>query len=356
MDDSDSLNDVEKPSETHPTGGEVVDDSAEIETNFKNSLPSSMEDSLNKDVEDRSQKHPTGGLDSADTETITDSNSKRDTGFVGIVKNNGEKHYLNALLQMLYHIPYIRELVKNGLASPIQKLFSDLAMSNDSVLKEGIFVDGSSLLVDFQSLCQDIKDATKLTEEEVGIGKFLEALELDAVNFNNVHASVENYLGSLTSLPPVLVLHLVTSCCDDKDKEVGTVYSYPYQLDLNKFVSSDADNIYTLHSVLLENGGGDNCCAMITPKLSNYWYKFEDDQVTVVGYMRGQEKVTKGYNPLMLIYCRKAERNLFRCIDEKEISAKLKTKEIKPSEVCSFCSNVAHPDDDMEDFGVTKKR
>ncbi|VVB00900.1 unnamed protein product [Arabis nemorensis] len=366
-----ALNGVEEPSEMHPIGGEEVDDSEE-------------KDKIGNRAKEISVKY----------------DSKSATGFVGIVKEKDEKAYINSLLQMLFHIPYLRKLVRNipetvkdtSTLSTIKQLFYNLEISDISVSKVALLsFSDASLEDEVRTLCKEFEDKMKGMVEEGAMRKLFEGqynkngnvrdtffgLDLEVKNCKDVYASLNKYIddkqsGAFTAFPPVLQLRLVRSCGDDKNTlEVNDGYEYPYQLDLDredgKYLSNDADknirNLYTLHSVLGHNTS-DNYFAIITPKLSKTWFKFEDEQVTLLAMQRNMEeqnggeeefppfKFTDGSIAPMLIYCRKKGRDMLRCIDGKEINEKLRTNEMKPSDICGLCSGVGSAVIDVEDFGV----
>ncbi|KAA8544396.1 hypothetical protein F0562_022408 [Nyssa sinensis] len=131
-------------------------------------------------------------------------------------------------------------------------------------------------------------------------------------------------------------------------------YEFPLQLDLDrengKYLSPEANrsiqNLYTLHSVLVHNGGvhRGHYFAFIRPTLSDQWYKFDDERVTKENMKRALEeqyggeeehrnlgfnniasKFTNYSNAYMLVYIRESDKEKIICnVDEKDIAEHLR--------------------------------
>ncbi|KAL1549232.1 CSN-associated deubiquitinating enzyme Ubp12 [Salvia divinorum] len=167
--------------------------------------------------------------------------------------------------------------------------------------------------------------------------------------------------------PPVLQLHLKRFEYDfmrDSMVKINDRYEFPLELDLDrdngKYLSLDADrsirNLYILHSVLVHSGGvhGGHYYAFIRPKLSDLWYKFDDERVTKEdmeraleeqyggeeefpqtnpGYNNTPFKFTKCSNAYMLVYIRVSDKDKIICdVDEKDIAEHLRIRLKKEQE------------------------
>ncbi|KAL9238674.1 hypothetical protein vseg_013065 [Gypsophila vaccaria] len=161
--------------------------------------------------------------------------------------------------------------------------------------------------------------------------------------------------------PPVLQLQLKRFEYDymrDTMVKINDRYEFPLELDLDrengKYLSPDADrsvrNLYTLHSVLVHSGGvhGGHYYAYIRTKLSEHWFKFDDERVTKEDMKRaldeqygGEEelpqtnpgfnnapfKFTKYSNAYMLVYIRESDKDKIMCnVDEKDIAEHLRER------------------------------
>ncbi|KAL0008201.1 hypothetical protein SO802_009703 [Lithocarpus litseifolius] len=167
--------------------------------------------------------------------------------------------------------------------------------------------------------------------------------------------------------PPVLQLQLKRFEYDfmrDTMVKINDRYEFPLELDLDrengKYLSPDADktvrNLYILHSVLVHSGGvhGGHYYAYIRPKLSDQWFKFDDERVTKEDVKRALEeqyggeeelppanpgfnnspfKFTKYSNAYMLVYIRKSDKEKIFCnVDEKDIAEHLRIRLKKEQE------------------------
>ncbi|KAF9601367.1 hypothetical protein IFM89_019099 [Coptis chinensis] len=308
---------------------------------------------------------------------VVDYDSKMKTGYVG-VKNQGATSYINSLLQTLYHIPYFRKAVyrmpmkekdmqSRSIILALQNLFFKLQYSDESVATKELIqsfgreIYDSSMQHDVQELnrvlCKKIEDKMKRKES------FYD-LQLDVKDCQDVYASFDKYIkveclegdnkyrtgqnglqdamkGILfLDFPPVLQLQLKRFEYDYAQNTVVKIndgYEFPLELDLDrengKYLSPDCDrrvrNFYTLHSVLVHNGGehGGRYYAFIRPNLSHQWLKFDDELVTKEDMIRALEeryggeeelpqtngfnstpfKLTKYSNAYMLVYIRKSD-------------------------------------------------
>ncbi|CAB5388507.1 unnamed protein product [Rhizophagus irregularis] len=94
------------------------------------------------------------------------------------------------------------------------------------------------------------------------------------------------------SFPPILHLQLKRFEYDiikDTMVKINDRFEYPMEIDLEEFLSEDADRSnshkYLLHGVLVFSGGAMNkghCFAILKPEKDGKWFKFDDDQVTPV--------------------------------------------------------------------------
>ncbi|KAI3906979.1 hypothetical protein MKW92_023595 [Papaver armeniacum] len=150
--------------------------------------------------------------------------------------------------------------------------------------------------------------------------------------------------------PPVLQLQLKRyeyDCTRDMMVKINDRYEFPLQLDLDredgKYLSPDADksvrNLYTLHGVLVHSGGGHggHYYAFIRPKLSEQWFKFNDERVTkedtkwaLEEQFGGEERFSNAY---MLVYIRESDKDEIICdVGEKDIAEHLRIKLKKEQE------------------------
>ncbi|CAG8515984.1 1050_t:CDS:10, partial [Dentiscutata heterogama] len=118
------------------------------------------------------------------------------------------------------------------------------------------------------------------------------------------------------SFPPVLHLHLNRFEYDvhsNNTVKLNNRYEIPIEIDLQKYLSPDADKSqsykYLLHGVLVRDD--DNDCeedryfAFLKPEKSNRWIKF-DDRVTPASINYGYEGLLQSKNAYMLIYIRES--------------------------------------------------
>uniref|UniRef100_A0A0D9V695 ubiquitinyl hydrolase 1 n=1 Tax=Leersia perrieri TaxID=77586 RepID=A0A0D9V695_9ORYZ len=331
--------------------------------------------------------------------------SKKETGYVGL-KNQGATCYMNSLLQTLYHIPYFRKHSDNSVST--KELTKSFGWDSvDSFLQH----DVQELN---RVLCEKLENKMKGTTVEGTIQKLFEGhhmnyiecvnvdykstrkesfydLALDVKGCSDVYASFDKYVeverlegdnkyhsekhglqdakkGMLfIDFPPVLQLQLKRFEYDfvrDTMVKINDRYEFPLQLDLDKddgkYLSPEADrrvrNLYTLHSILVHNGGGHggHYYAFIRPALSDVWYKFDDERVTKEGMKRvleeqygGEEELphtnpglnttplrfTKHSNAYMLVYIRESDKEKVLCgLDENDIPEHLKTRLRKENE------------------------
>ncbi|RIA93959.1 ubiquitin carboxyl-terminal hydrolase 5 [Glomus cerebriforme] len=93
------------------------------------------------------------------------------------------------------------------------------------------------------------------------------------------------------SFPPVLHLQLKRFEYDiqrDAMVKINDRYEFPMEIDLEEFLSQDADRSkphkYLLHGVLVHSGDlhGGHYFALLKPEKDGKWFKFDDDRVTPV--------------------------------------------------------------------------
>ncbi|ONM37528.1 Ubiquitin carboxyl-terminal hydrolase 13 [Zea mays] len=238
----------------------------------------------------------------------------------------------------------------------IQKLFEGHHMN----YIECINVESKSTRKEsFYDLALDVKGCSDVY---ASFDKYVavERLEGDNKYQSEEHGLQDAKKGMLfIDFPPVLQLQLKRFEYDfvrDTMLKINDRYEFPLQLDLDrddgKYLSPDADrsvrNLYTLHSVLVHSGGvhGGHYYAFIRPKLSDQWYKFEDERVTKEDMKRaleeqygGEEELphtnpgldtaplrfTKHSNAYMLVYIRESDKDNIICdLDDEDISEHLK--------------------------------
>ncbi|XP_023157799.1 ubiquitin carboxyl-terminal hydrolase 13 isoform X3 [Zea mays] len=240
----------------------------------------------------------------------------------------------------------------------IQKLFEGHHMN----YIECINVESKSTRKEsFYDLALDVKGCSDVY---ASFDKYVavERLEGDNKYQSEEHGLQDAKKGMLfIDFPPVLQLQLKRFEYDfvrDTMLKINDRYEFPLQLDLDrddgKYLSPDADrsvrNLYTLHSVLVHSGGvhGGHYYAFIRPKLSDQWYKFEDERVTKEDMKRaleeqygGEEELphtnpgldtaplrfTKHSNAYMLVYIRESDKDNIICdLDDEDISEHLKVR------------------------------
>ncbi|KAK4777741.1 hypothetical protein SAY87_017928 [Trapa incisa] len=163
--------------------------------------------------------------------------------------------------------------------------------------------------------------------------------------------------------PPVLQLHLKRFEYDHTSKDMLKIndrYEFPLQLDLDRDgrkyfcdeekIKNDR-NLYTLHSVLVHSGGVHygHYTAFIRPTLTNQWYKFDDEFVTVVDVKTALDEQYGGKplvdfngfpvegayhsNAYMLVYVRESDKDRIICnVDDTDIAEHLWENLIKVQE------------------------
>ncbi|CAD6229664.1 unnamed protein product [Miscanthus lutarioriparius] len=240
----------------------------------------------------------------------------------------------------------------------IQKLFEGHHMN----YIECIDVDSKSTRKEsFYDLALDVKGCSDVY---ASFDKYVAVERLDGDNKyqSEEHGLQDAKKGMLfIDFPPVLQLQLKRFEYDfvrDTMLKINDRYEFPLQLDLDrddgKYLSPDADrsvrNLYTLHSVLVHSGGvhGGHYYAFIRPKLSDQWYKFEDERVTKEDMKRaleeqygGEEELphtnpgvnttpirfTKHSNAYMLVYIRESDKERIICdLDDEDILEHLKVR------------------------------
>ncbi|XP_010497825.1 PREDICTED: ubiquitin carboxyl-terminal hydrolase 13-like [Camelina sativa] len=269
----------------------------------------------------------------------------------------------------------------------------------------GLKTSTSTLQDEVKYLCEELEKSLKGTAEEGTTQKLFEghcrkapddnytrkesfsSLGLDVTNCKDVYASFDKKCNGdiesgvlFTEFPPVLQLHL--SRFQNDHGKINARYEYPLELDLDKengkYLSTDADrsirNLYTLHSVIVHNGDGHHF-ALIRPRLSDLWLKYDNEVVKIVDVRRaldeqygGDEEFppftfTKGSNAIMLVYVRKSEKDkIFFTMDDEEIpeharpkkAARLKkAEEIEDNQTDSFVIiKVARVQDEQTGTGL----
>ncbi|KAJ1285596.1 hypothetical protein BS78_03G290900 [Paspalum vaginatum] len=246
----------------------------------------------------------------------------------------------------------------------IQKLFEGHHMN----YIECINVDHKSTRKEsFYDLALDVKGCSDVY---ASFDKYVAVEKLDGDNKyqSEEHGLQDAKKGMLfIDFPPVLQLQLKRFEYDfvrDTMFKINDRYEFPLQLDLDKdngkYLSPEADksvrNLYTLHSVLVHSGGvhGGHYYAFIRPKLSDQWYKFDDERVTKEDMKQaleeqygGEEELphtnpglnttplrfTKHSNAYMLVYIRESDKEKIICdLDEEDISEHLKVRLRKEQE------------------------
>ncbi|XP_047962654.1 ubiquitin C-terminal hydrolase 12-like isoform X1 [Salvia hispanica] len=246
----------------------------------------------------------------------------------------------------------------------IQKLFE----GNHMNYIECINVDFKSTRKEsFYDLQLDVKGCKDVY---ASFDKYVEVERLEGDNKYHAegHGMQDAKKGVLfINFPPVLQLQLKRFEYDflrDTMVKINDRYEFPLELDLDrdngKYLSPDADrsirNLYILHSVLVHSGGvqGGHYYAFIRPKLSDLWYKFDDERVTKEdveraledqyggeeefpqtnpGYNNTPFKFTKCSNAYMLVYIRVSDKDKIICdVDEKDIAEHLRIRLKKEQE------------------------
>ncbi|RIA93964.1 hypothetical protein C1645_873749 [Glomus cerebriforme] len=161
------------------------------------------------------------------------------------------------------------------------------------------------------------------------------------------------------SFPPVLCLRLKRFEYDiqrDAMVKLNDRYEFPMEIDLEEFLSQDADRSkphkYLLHGVFVHSGDlhGGHYFALLKPEKDGKWFKFDDDRVTPVIDREVLEDIYGGRfpnanptNAYVLIYIREAyideilspvvhddiPEHLKRRLDEERALAEQKKKEIE---------------------------
>ncbi|CAG8797383.1 38523_t:CDS:10, partial [Gigaspora margarita] len=116
------------------------------------------------------------------------------------------------------------------------------------------------------------------------------------------------------SSPPILHIHLDRSEYDAKNNLSNNRYEFPMEIDLQKYLSPDADKSksykYILHGVLI-HVGRDQYFALLKPDKNGRWFKFCDAQVTNISIkeiLNNNDDENFLYNnAYMLIYYRESD-------------------------------------------------
>eukprot|EP00899_Mesostigma_viride_P026981 jgi/Mesvir1/7468/Mv25119-RA.2 len=313
--------------------------------------------------------------------------SKKETGFVGLKAQSYPVHYVNSLVQTLYHIPFFRRAVyrmPNSIQSwamstlELQAIFYRLQHGDASADAGCLYLrkpDGYHNV--WNTICNQFAGALQDTVADRAVERLFEGKttthtswdypEDKGRDFRTVVLAVKGSksvyaeLDKLTArkprggadsedndeddykqtrfkdLPPVLVLSLERSGKQGTAK-INDRYEFPQELDLDvdnrKYLTQDADpsvrNLYELHSVIAHDEGGLTAryYAFIRPDLGDQWYKFDDERVTKVdaaAVIPGSfGGEQKAVSACMLVYVRKSDKAHVMCsVREDHMAAHL---------------------------------
>ncbi|CAG8659917.1 6124_t:CDS:10, partial [Dentiscutata heterogama] len=271
-------------------------------------------------------KDPTGIL----WHNFTNYNSRKVTGYVGL-KNQGATGSLNVSLQLLYSINYFRKAIYQipteedesgkSVSLAIQRIFYQLQISNDPVETVELTNSYGWNLHDC-SIQRDFLDIFKFMfignlRNKMNIISFPAlkntnvALTLEVLGCKNLVDSFNNFVQEVSfessyyiagyglqdtkksitfeSFPPILNLVLrrwVYIESRETVVKINDLYEYPMEIDLQNYLSFDADKSkshkYLLHGVVIHDGdkSGGLYYQYLRHKKNGKWTKFFNDKVT----------------------------------------------------------------------------
>lgn len=278
-------------------------------------------------------------IENKDTKTEENmENLNAEPKFSGLI-NQGATCYMNALLQSIYQIPYVRKLIfekgpvddKNEIYKAIREIFSVMQLRKTSVTTLAL-TDALDMSYDDLLLQQDIHEFSDVIKTALGqtifvydgkLQHYIKCLDVDESSIrvesfkdlsvvvqgvDNLEESFENYFAvdilngenqyqtenhglqdaemgiKILECPKVLQIHLQRFEFDQqthRNRKVNSKFEFEEKLDLSKYLSNDKPAKYELFQVVVHSGNPDfgHYYTVARPTKSEQWYKFNDTEV-----------------------------------------------------------------------------
>ena len=297
---------------------------------------------------------------------------RADLGFVGLC-NMGSTCYMTSLLQVLFHIPYLRrfvyglntENVNHPVVSELQKLFALMQFGSKTCsmlefLKSfGWLESEMQAQRDIEDVAIDLFGRIRAIDEqidEIVAGREVECvssedekrteskfykLSLEVVETGTLEKALEKYFSDLKrqiiELPPVLFFHLNRFKTKQGSMKVNDRFEFPDVIDMSQYVHGENPDEYRLYAVVVHSGKaeGGHYFAFLNVSMENQWVKFNDTIVKPVERRQAVDDnfggvlefchLPKIYSAYVLVYVRRSMiGELFEPVKSEQVPVELR--------------------------------